>query len=78
MATFAELNTKNEVTRLIKVNNDVVDRKKLLLDLFGEDRKWVQAFYSRKNYPAIGDKWDEESKKFIKRIDETESDEYYE
>jgi hypothetical protein len=71
MAHFAELDSANQVTRVIVVNNSIGDESQgveFCKSLFGADTHWVQTSYNssfRKHYAGIGFTYDAVSDAFI-------------
>jgi hypothetical protein len=78
MAHFAELNDRNQVLRVLVINdNDVKNNRgqeqesvgvAYCKSLFGENTKWIQTSYNaniRGKYAGIGDVYDEATDQFI-------------
>jgi hypothetical protein len=77
MAHFAQLNSDNEVIKVVVVANAVLDNDGSesesqgithLQNLYGSDTVWKQCSYNgnmRRKYPAKGDTYDSAKDKFI-------------
>jgi hypothetical protein len=83
MAHFAELDSNNQVTRVIVVNNNVLDNAEGLngealgiafcQSLYGEDTVWKQTSYNNKfrgQFAGIGVFYDPIQDKFVDSITE--------
>lgn len=72
MAHFAEINSKNEVVRVLVIPNEQEHRgEQYLAEELGLGGRWIQTSYNAKFrgiFAGIGDLYDEENDLFISRI----------
>lgn len=78
MAHFAQLDENNKVTKVIVVNNEVLENKpfpesenigiEFCKSIYGEDTRWIQTSYNasfRDKYAGVGSIYDPIEDKFI-------------
>lgn len=78
MAHFAEINSRNQVLRVLVINNNDVKNNAgqeqesigvaYCKSLFGENTKWIQTSYNAKirgKYAGIGDVYDKATDQFV-------------